>query len=224
MIDKKQVYNDLNTRLQEPRLKDLYRTVEKLFLVQDAIGHNWEHVRRDILNVVYIGREEHADMNIVVPAMILHDIGYVTHTHEPEMHPVHGSRECYRFLDAWPDDQKDSISSCILKHKGKFPGFEHSEPETLEEKVVCDADQVDKFGWVGFMQMLRVYVEHAAKGKEEYKTLTGLAKGMKKQKAIRLYTETGKKMAAERAEPDFSTVAEKLEEELEFYEDWKIRF
>lgn len=219
-MDKLKVYKDLTEYLREPRLGSLYRTVKRMFLEQDAIGHNWEHIRRDILNVVYIGRQERADMDIVLPAMILHDIGYVTHPLEPEFHPVHGSKECYRFLDSWTGEQRDIISSCILKHKGKFPGFEHSEPETLEERVVCDADQVDKFGWIGFLQMMRVYIEHATKGKEEYKTLAGLARGMKKQKAISLYTDTGKRMVSERLEPDFNLVAERLEAELLFYEGW----
>lgn len=223
-MNTKHIYTALTKYLQEPRLRDLYRTVKSLFIEQDAIGHNWEHVRRDIINAVYIGLEENADMEIVMPAMILHDIGYVTHTQEPEQHPVHGSRECYRFLDAWTREQKDRISSCILKHKGKFPGFEHSEPETPEEQVVCDADQVDKFGWIGFMQMMKVYIEHASKGKEQFKTLTGLARGMKNQKAIRLYTKTGKRMAGERRDPDFSKIAETLETELVFYEGWEERF
>ncbi len=223
-MEQQKIYDELNSLLSQPRLRKLYRKVEEEFREQDAIGHNWEHVRRDILNAVYIGGKENADMEIVMPAIILHDIGYVTHNHDPKNHPINGSHECIRFLCEWTTEQRVLISACILKHKGKFPGFEHSEPETLEEKVVCDADQIDKFGWVGFMQIIKVYVEYAELGNKRFKTLKGLAKGMKNQTSICLYTETGKQLAAERTEPDFASISAKIEQELNFYEDWKEEF
>ncbi len=143
-------------------------------------------------------------MEIVMPAIILHDIGFVTHPHEPKKHPINGARECFRFLDDWTPEQRERISSCILKHKAKYPGYEHTEPETLEERVVCDADQVDKFGWVGFMQSLKVYVEYGIKGNERFKTLSGLA--------------------AQKSDPDFMEVSTKLTEELSLSEEWKEPF
>lgn len=218
------IYAKLNDILSEPRLQTLYRKVESSFKQQDGIAHNWEHVRRDIVNVVQIGLAEHADMSIVMPAMILHDLGYLTHPQDPGNHPVNGSKECYAFLSDWTPEERDKISSCILKHKGKFPGFEHSEPETLEEKVVCDADQVDKFGWVGFMQMMRVYIEHGTKGFKKFNTITGLAKGILAQGIITLYTETGKRMAAMRRHPDFKVVSAELSKELSLYDGWKETF
>jgi len=218
------LYAELNRLLATPRVKALYQKVKSEFDLRDAIGHNWEHVRRDIVNAVKIGLEEGTDMDIVLPAIILHDIGFVTHPYDPAMHSVHGSKECYRYLDEWDRDQQNSISGCILKHKGRFPGFEHSEPETLEEKVVCDADQVDKFGWVGFLQMMKVYVEHGTQGILRFKTHAGLAAGMKAQEAITLYTEAGRRIASQRREPDFVSVAEQLEKELEVYAGWEEPF
>jgi len=224
-MDRQKIYRELNRRLEEPRLRKLYQTVEAAFKEKDPIAHNWEHIRRDILNAVWIGLDEGADMEIVMPAMILHDLGYVTHSHDPKQHPVHGARECYRFLEEWTPEQREQISACILKHKGKYPGFEHAEPETLEEKVVCDADQVDKFGWVGFFQVIKVYVEYGSHmGIERYKTLTGLAEALTHQKRITLYTETGKRLAAERSDPNFMEISSKLAKELSFYEDWKEPF
>ena len=223
-MDRQRIYWELNRLLEEPRLRKLHRAVESAFKEKDPIAHNWEHVRRDILNAVWIGLEEGADMEIVMPAMILHDLGYVTHSHDPKQHPVHGARECYRFLEDWTPEHRAQISTCILKHKGKYPGFEHAEPETLEEKVVCDADQVDKFGWVGFVQVTKVYVEYGTKGIERYKTLAGLAEAMTHQKGITLYTETGKRLAAERSDPNFMEISRKLTKDLSFYEDWQEPF
>ena len=219
------IYEELNRRLEEPRLRKLYQVVRSAFNEKDPIAHNWEHVRRDILHAVWIGLEEGADMDIVLPAMILHDLGYITHPHDPRQHPLHGSRECYAFLDDWTPEEREKISTCILKHKGKYPGFEHSEPETLEEKVVCDADQVDKFGWVGLMQMMKVYVEYGyLMGLERYKTLAGLAEAMTHLSGITLYTDTGKRLAAERVDPNFTEISKKLTEGLAFYQNWKEPF
>ena len=223
-MERRKIYAELNRLFEDVRLQKLYRTVEAAFKEQDSIGHNWEHVRRDIVNIVEIGLEEGADMEIVMPAIILHDIGFVTHAHEPKKHPVHGARECYRFLEEWTPEQRDIISNCILKHKAKYPGYEAQQPETLEERVVCDADQVDKFGWVGFMQSLKVYVEYGTKGNERFKTLAGLAEGLTHHESVTLYTETGKRLAAQLKDPDFNEVSRKLTEELSLSEDWKEPF
>ena len=172
-----EVKTELNKLFQEKRILDLYETVKKMFIAKNPIGHNWEHIQRVISHAVYIGLAEKADMHIVIPAVILHDIGYLSHPGEPRNHPVYGAEECFPFLADWTVEQREQISSCILKHKGKFPGFKQGEPETLEEQVVCDADQLDKFGWIGFMQMVKVYMEYVAEGDEKFKTMQGLVDG-----------------------------------------------
>jgi len=221
-MEPQRVYTELNRLLEEPRLRKLYQEVRSAFERKDPIAHNWEHVRRDILNAVTIGLEEGADMDIVMPAVILHDLGYVTHSHDPRQHPIHGARECYQYLGDWTPEQRDKISGCILKHKGKYPSFELPEPETLEEKVVCDADQVDKFGWVGFFQMIKVYVEYGSlMGIERYKSLAGLAEAITHLEGVSLYTRTGKQMAAQRSDPNFMEISKKLSRGLAVYEDWK---
>jgi hypothetical protein len=224
-MDRQTVYRELDRLLEQPRVRRLYRAAEAEFRQKDPIAHNWEHVRRDILNAVWIGLEEGADLNIVLPATILHDLGYVTHSHEPKQHPVHGARECHRYLRDWTAEEREHIASCILKHKGRYPGYAQSEPETLEEKVVCDADQVDKFGWVGLLQTIKVYVEYGTlMGFNRYKTLAGLAEAMTHLDGVSLYTETGKRLAADRAGPDFMEVSKRLAEDLAFYEEWKEPF
>ncbi len=224
-MEPEKIYAELNRLLEKPRLRKLYQAAEAAFKEKDPIAHNWEHVCRDVLNAVWIGLEEGADMNIVMPAMILHDLGYVTHSHDPRQHPLHGSRECYRFLGDWSPEERKKISACIQKHKGKYPGFDHPEPQTLEEKIVCDADQVDKFGWVGFTQMMKVYVEYGyLMGLERYKTLAGLAEAMTHLNTVTLYTETGKRLAAERCDPDFVEISRKLSNGLALYDNWKKPF
>lgn len=215
------VYATLNSMLGQLRLRTLYTSVRDAFTAQGSVGHGWEHVRRVIVNAAWIGPEEHADMDIVMPAIILHDIGFVTNPEEPKKHPEHGARECRRFLEGWTEEQQEKIAGCILKHKAAYPGYSGIEPTTLEERVVCDADQLDKFGWIGVTQMIKVYTEYGIKGLERYKRHSGVVEGLRHLSEIQLYTETGKRIAAERTEPDHLVTAQRLEEELALSENWQ---
>ena len=212
-------YQIANTLLSEPRMERLYHTARELFRPMDRAAHNWEHVERVILNSVAVGVPENADMSIVMAATILHDLGYVTNPEDPPNHPINGAERCYEHLGEWTPADRDAIAQCIMKHKGAYPGYSFF-PETLEERVVCDADQLDKFGWVGFIQMVKVYVEHGSKGRAPYHTLAGIAEGMTHLDAIEFYTRTARDLAADRTEPDTQAVAAAFRNELRFYEEW----
>lgn len=219
-----EVHAALNMLLAEERLQSLYRTVRQMFEQQGSMGHGWEHVRRVIVNAAWIGTEEHAGMDIVMPAVILHDIGFVTNPDEPKKHPEHGARECHRFLEEWSDDERERIARCILTHKSAYPGYNGMEPQTLEEKVVCDADQIDKFGWTGITQMVKVYTEYGLGGREEYRRHAALVNALQHATSITFYTETGRRIAAERGEPNHRAAAQRLAEELAVSETWQEPF
>jgi len=219
-VNRSQLHEQLNIRLSEPRLNSLFRQVRDRFLPGGFRAHDWPHVLRDLENALEIGLAEEADLEIVLPAVLLHDLGYVTHPESPELHPLHGSRECLAYLDPWTEEQRRHIASCILRHKARFPGFENLEPGTLEEKVVCDADQLDKFGWTGLMQMMKVFVELGMSGKKQYASMEGLAEGIGHQGEIRFYTATGQKLARKRGEPDFLKAKAAFQRELAEYYSW----
>ena len=217
-MDYASVYADLDRILEAPRFARLYGEVKAKFLANEGIGHNWEHVRRVVINAAHLCREEKADPNIVMAAAILHDIGFMLVPSEPKRHHLHGASGCLTYLGDWPLAERQAISKCILKHKGRYPGYSGPEPETLEEKVLCDADQVDKFGWVGLLQALKVYAEYGHMGMERFKTLAGLADGLSEAGRIHRYTESAKRFALERAEPDLTRASLRLKEELAFYQ------
>ena len=220
-MDYGKVYAELDRILAEPRVSRVYEEARARFVAKQGIAHNWEHVRRVVVNAAHLCLEERADAEIVLPAAILHDIGFALVPEEPRKHHLHGAQGCHAFLVEYPLAQREAISSCILRHKGRFPGYGEAEPQTLEEKVVCDADQVDKFGWVGLLQVVKVYAEYGQKGMEKFKTLAGLAEGLSEAGTMHLYTESAKRFAAERAEPKVARAAARLKEELSFYLGWK---
>jgi HD superfamily phosphodiesterase len=206
-------------RLQEylkiERVNRIYTTAEKAFREKRLIGHGWDHILRDIINAVVIGEEEKANMDIVMPAIILHDIGFL-YDPNPSPHPRIGAERCGEWLNGWDEEQRKQIANCIRVHKGKMREFT-LEPETLEEQVVCDADMLEKAGWLGVLQAVRVFSEFAAAGQPEFYDLYHVAAVLSTVKSVKFYTATGRRLAAERGDYMRAEVSEKVLKELEFY-------
>lgn len=121
--------------------------------------HNWAHAYRDTLNAIVIGEAEGADMSIVLPAITMHDIGFL-YGADGSTHGAVGAEKLADFLKeggiSYPQEIIDKITSCIRTHKGSM----HNEkPEGLEAKVVADADLVEKFGPIGVYQNIRTFTE-----------------------------------------------------------------
>lgn len=220
LMEDQQVYTILEEILKEPRLARLYETMKAKYQGL-KISHNWEHIMRVALNAIVIGTEEGADLSTVITAALLHDIGFISHPTEPKKHNEYGARECFLYLNEWTDKETKVISDIILKHKGKYPGYTAYEPSTLEEKVLCDADQVDKFGWIGLMQVVKVYAEYGTIGYKNYDTMHGLADGIEEASHIELYTNSAKRMAEKLKNPSYHEVSQAILKELGFYEGWR---
>ncbi|MDP9320940.1 MAG: HD domain-containing protein [Chloroflexota bacterium] len=152
-------------------------------------AHNWEHIYRDTLNAIVIGEAEGADMGVVLPAIVMHDIGYLA---GPEK--GHGPRGAEMLPDylktagiAYSTEEIEKQATCIHTHKGSWWG-EH--PEGLEAKVVADADLLAKFGPLGIYQTLR------ALGEFDWSLTDLLARGTVRQsEPLLLETETGRRLA-----------------------------
>jgi len=117
--------------------------------------HDWDHTRRVFYNAVKIAEEEmkHSivDIFIIKTAALLHDIA------RPEelkregkiCHALLGSKIAPDILrECGVSDEKiiAKIAECIKRHRyrGKNPP-----PETIEEKIIFDADKLDSIGAVG---------------------------------------------------------------------------
>lgn len=163
-------------------------------------AHNWEHIYRDTLNAIVIGEAEGADMGVVLPAIVMHDIGFL-------YGPVngHGPRGADR-LAAYLAEAGISYSpedilkqaACIRTHKGSTPGSTIDQhPEGLEAKVVADADLLEKFGWLGVYQSIRSFGELN-------RPLAKLIEFVDALSEATMCTETGSRLA----EPGRAAVAE----------------
>ncbi len=209
-------YDRLNTYLNgSPGLHSLYRQVRERFEARRMIAHNWDHVYRDVINAIWIGEAEAADMEVVLPAVVLHDIGFL---YDPDFktHHLTGYARCREFLINWPEPLSTKIAGCIRAHKGKTHGF-GIEPQTLEEQVVCDADSLDKTGYIGVFQGIKAFVEFSENGLEEYRWLHKMAEYFAETPDVNFYTATAKKIAESRGGDLRATFCRQAQIELAAY-------
>lgn len=154
----------------------------------ELTAHNWEHCYRDTLNAIVIGEAEGADMSVVLPAITMHDIGFL-YGATGRTHGAVGADKLSEYLSQggieYPADTVGKIAECIRTHKGSM----HDEkPESLEAKVVADADLLEKFGFMGLYQTMRTCTEF----NWSLDTLLERGEGMAN---LTLETATGQKLA-----------------------------
>ncbi len=196
----------LNTYLaSDQRYQAVYSYTKKRFeAATELVAHNWPHCYRDTLNAIVIGEAEGADMSIVLPAITMHDIGFL-YGASPEQHGAVGADRVKEFLKEagahYSDEQIEAIANCIRTHKGSIHG---KHPEGLEAKVVTDADLLEKFGLFGVYQTVRTYAEF------NWSIDKAIERG-DRILTVELETETGEKLA----EPGRQFVAD-------FYSQLKI--
>jgi uncharacterized protein len=112
-------------------------------------SHDWEHTLRVCRLCKRIGPAEGVDMQILLIAAYLHDIGRGDQdaSNGARCHAEKGARMAERILDQMPlsEIQKQNILHCIESHR--FRG--NQAPKTPEAKVLFDADKLDAIGAVG---------------------------------------------------------------------------
>jgi uncharacterized protein len=88
------------------------------------------------------------DMDVLVTACHLHDIGRAAQNQDPEIcHADYGSEMAFNFLmkSGFETGFAGHVKDCIFSHRyrGENP------PETLEAKILFDADKLDAAGAIG---------------------------------------------------------------------------
>ncbi|MCX6561337.1 MAG: HD domain-containing protein [Candidatus Aminicenantes bacterium] len=132
--------------------KDLLAAVraEAKARLDDARGsHDWDHTERVLCLCLHIGRRERADLIVLRLAALLHDIGRAEEdrTNGRTCHAEAGAREARVILEkhGLPEATIASIVHCIGTHRYR----KAARPETLEARILFDADKLDSIGAVG---------------------------------------------------------------------------
>jgi HD superfamily phosphodiesterase len=209
--------NQLKQHLSKPRIAELRKNVIERFSQSHLFAHGMNHINRDLVNAHIIAETEECDMDIVFTSILLHDIGFL-YPGDPYKHNEIGAEHCAEWLnDSWAEKEKKEIRECVFRHKGVMESW-NTKPETIEQKIVCDADLLEKVGYIGLVQGIRVFSEFGEHGSPEFKNLTDIIDVLKGIKEVQFYTEKGKAMAAERDGIEVRlSVIKKTSEEMEIY-------
>jgi uncharacterized protein len=135
---------------QEQRIIDLAIAFAKARMSRLHSSHGWDHVERVRRTAEKIAvTEKDADLFIVEASAILHDVARIDEVDSTgnDCHAEKGSRMAYDFLAANGLDEvrADRIRLCILSHRYRN---EHV-PDSIEAKILYDADKLDSIGAVG---------------------------------------------------------------------------
>ena len=120
-------------------------------------SHGWEHVVRVFELADRIGRKERADMEVLLVAAILHDVGRMISEEKHALASARLSEDLLRDL-GFSEEKIERIIHCILAHSYSSGVT----PETLEAKILSDADKLDALGAIG---VARVFMYSGEKGR-----------------------------------------------------------
>jgi len=173
-------------------------------------SHAWDHTLRVVQLCRHIGEVERADMDALLSAAYLHDIGrcYQDESNGAVCHAEMGSEIAQSLLNgtALSDSQKENILHCIRSHRFR----DNNRPCSIEAKVLFDADKLDAIGAVGVARAFLFAGEVGARLHSPDVNIedtvsysrddTGYREYIVKLKKVkdRILTNEGKRLAAER--------------------------
>jgi uncharacterized protein len=127
------------------------------YYVEADPAHDFDHVLRVLALAERIGSAEGADMEILRTAVLLHDIGRPEELRDGRCHAQVGAEKARHILSSWSPSTVDAIAHAIAAHRYR----DDLAPETLEAKVLFDADKLDCIGAIG---VARAYVVGGLQG------------------------------------------------------------
>ena len=115
--------------------------------------HGFDHILRVLRLAERLAQAEGADLEIVHAAVLLHDAsGAETGGEKRSEHQHHSSEFAKEILEAegWSPARIAAVQHCIRAHR--FRGDE--QPQSLEAKILFDADKLDVIGAFGVARTL----------------------------------------------------------------------
>ena len=114
-------------------------------------AHDFDHVLRVYTLAERLARAENADLEIVRAAALLHDISRADEDHhDAGDHAQLAAERARKILmeRGVNADQADAVAHAIAAHR--FRGA--TSPQTIEAKVLFDADKLDSIGAIGIVR------------------------------------------------------------------------
>jgi len=127
-------------------IKNLESIVKERMSVLNGTAHSYEHVNRVVKIATFLAEKEEAGIELVQVGALLHDVGWAV----GKPHNETGAKLASKILKEtnYPREKSEKIVMIILHHPLAFK----DKLETLEEKIVWDADKIDLLGVIGVVR------------------------------------------------------------------------
>jgi uncharacterized protein len=119
-------------------------------------AHSFAHVLRVLKLAERIGQAEGADMEILRAAVLLHDIARVAEDAGGPCHAEAGAERARHILSGHATAKIEAVARAIRTHR--FRGS--SLPQTVEAKILYDADKLDAIGAIGVARAYAIAGHH----------------------------------------------------------------
>lgn len=135
--------------------KDTYLLIENYMIsCMEDRAHDKEHIYRVLYHAMEIAKhEEHVDYDVLICACLLHDIGRKEQFENPDLcHARVGAEKALKFLldNRFDEEFAQKVAHCILCHRYR----RENAPQSLEAKILFDADKLDATGAIGIARTL----------------------------------------------------------------------
>ncbi len=132
-------------------IKDKLLEIAREKISNEDPSHDIGHSLRVLKNVEVIAEEKKSDLEILIPAAIFHDIvNYPKNNPKSKFHAEESADEAARILSAMHEFPKDKIS--LIAYAIRVHGSKVI-PNTIEAKILQDADNLDITGAIIVMRM-----------------------------------------------------------------------
>ena len=143
-------------RPSEEELETIRRHVRSV--LGESGSHGMDHTERVVSMCTTIGDLEPADLRILLPAALLHDIARPLEKENGLPHETEGARMAEAYLASIHYDETLVPAICAAIRTHRFRSAE--KPDTLEAKILSDADKLDALGAVGIARTFMRAAEH----------------------------------------------------------------
>ena len=147
------------------KFQKIKEIVEQELNQEKDSAHDIDHIMRVYNLAMTIAKtEDNVDMDVLQAAVLLHDIGAAKESGDPSGqtdHAIIGVEMAKPILEkfGFADDKIKHIQECILAHRYRT----NNKPETIEAKIVHDADKLEAAGAIGIARAFSWIGKHQAK-------------------------------------------------------------
>ena len=141
--------------------KETYKLLENwMHSCMTDSAHDREHVYRVLYTALELARgEDNVDYDVLIAACLLHDVGRQEQFADPGVcHAKAGGEKVYCFLrgNGFSETFARHVKDCIVSHRFR----KSNPPETIEAKILFDADKLDVTGAIGVARTLMYSGQH----------------------------------------------------------------